>query len=350
MSTKWKIPKKDLKIMGKKYNNLLEKVTDINNLRKAFHLTSKGKRLTTGFLIFKEHLEENLLLLQKEIKEGSYQRGEYYTFEVRDPKQRTIFALPFRDRVVQQAIYLIIEPIFDKTFYYHSYACRKNKGVHNGVREIKSTINKLRETVKEVYYLKIDFRKYFYNIDKTILLKEIMRKIRDKSLLRLIEKFDGFIGVGIAVGNLLSQLFANIYGNIFDRFVKYKLKFKHYFRYVDDSVFIDTDKNELQKIKRIVERFCSLYMKMKFSKWYIDKIERKPLNFLGYRISYKYILLRKRSVIASRRKIKFYIKTHQKEKLKRFIASWKGHLQWANTFNLKQTLNKQHNAWRIIYQ
>jgi retron-type reverse transcriptase len=336
--------------MGKRYYNLLEKVASIENLRLAYKKTRRGKRYTTHYLLFREHEEENLLQLREEILSGSYKRGNYYSFTVRDPKERVIYALPFRDRVVQQAIHIVIEPIFDKTFYNHSYSCRKEKGVHVGVRRTQRFLRSEKKQHGKCFYLKMDFRKYFYSIDKTILFREIYKKVKDVALLKLINKFDGFRGKGIAVGNLLSQLFSNVYGNILDKFIKDKLKIQKYVRYADDTVIISHDKNYLRKIQRIIEKFVSLFMKLKLSRWHIGNEDNKPLNFLGYRISYEFTLLRKRSVIRSKRKLKFYLKTHQKEKLKMFIASWKGHLKWASSYNLKQNLNKQYNAWPIQYQ
>jgi retron-type reverse transcriptase len=336
--------------MGKRYYNLLEKVASIENLRLADRKTRKGKRHTTQYLLFREHEEENLLQLREEILSGNYKRGDYYSFTVRDPKERVIYALPFRDRVVQQAIHIIIEPIFDKTFYNHSYSCRKGKGVHIGVINTQKFLRSEKKQFGKCFYLKMDFRKYFYSIDKAILFKELFKKVKDVSLLKIINKFDGFKGKGISVGNLLSQLFSNVYGNILDKFIKEKLKIKKYVRYADDTVIISHNKNYLRKIQKIIERFVSLFMKLKLSKWSIENEDAKPLNFLGYRISYEFLLLRKRSIVRSRRKIKFYIKTHHHKKLQTFLSSWKGHLMWASTYNLKQSLNKQYNAWTIQYQ
>lgn len=326
--------------MGKKHNNLLEQVASIDNLRKAYKKTSKGKRYTVGYLIFKEHEEENLLKLQKELLNNTYDRGEYYNFKVRDPKERIISSLPFRDRIVQQAIHLIIEPIFDKTFYNHSYSCRKFKGVHKGVDTIQKMMNKIKQSHGVVFYLKIDFKKYFYSIDNKILFKELHKKIKDVRLLKIINKFDKFKGKGISVGNLLSQLFSNVYGNILDRFIKTKLKIGPYYRYADDSVILSHDKKFLIETLHKIRRFVSLYMKLDFSKWYIDNIKTKPLNFLGYRLSFNYKLLRKRSVQSMKRKIKSYLKHNRIDKLNRSILSWRGHVKHANSKNLLHYLDK----------
>jgi retron-type reverse transcriptase len=212
--------------LGKKYKNLMEKIVDIDNIRDAYRKTVKGgNRYTVGHLNFKEHLEANLLLIQKQLLNNSYKIGEYREFKIYEPKERIIQALPFRDRVVQHSINNIIEPIFENTFYSCSYACRKNKGIHKGVKDVQSRIRKLSNNGR-VYYLKMDFSKYFHSVNINILFQEIERKISDQVLLSILRQFANK-KIGIPIGNLLSQLFANIYGHIFDRFVKTELKVKN---------------------------------------------------------------------------------------------------------------------------
>ena len=117
--------------MGKRYKNLLEQITNIDNIRLAYKKAVKGgNRYTVSHLRFKENLEANLYLIQEQIKHDIYKHGEYHTFKVYEPKERVISSLPFKDRVVQHAINNIVEPIFEKGFYKTSYACRKNKGTH----------------------------------------------------------------------------------------------------------------------------------------------------------------------------------------------------------------------------
>ena len=66
----------------------------------------------------------------EDLREGTYKAGQYFVFKVFEPKERLIMALPFYDRVIQHMIVNVIEPIFNKRFITHSYACRKEKGVH----------------------------------------------------------------------------------------------------------------------------------------------------------------------------------------------------------------------------
>ena len=231
--------------MGKRYKHLLEQISDIDNIRLAYKKAVKGgNRYTVSHLKFKENLEANLYLIQQQLKNEVYKHGEYHTFKVYEPKERVISSLPFKDRVVQHAINNIVEPIFEKGFYRTSYACRKNKGTHTGVKSVQASI---RKTIKNgaVYYLKMDFSKYFHSINIDILFKEVCRKISDKRVVALLRGFAGDLKTGIPIGNLLSQLFANIYGHIFDRFVKTKLRMKNYFRYMDDTVIVCNSKSEL---------------------------------------------------------------------------------------------------------
>jgi len=332
-------------IMGKRYKNLFEKIVDIKNIRLAYRKAVRGgNRFTASHLRFKEHLEANLATIQKQLIEESYTHGDYHTFKVYEPKERLISSLPFRDRVVQHAINNIVEPIFEGLFYATSYACRKDKGTHEGVKAVQSKIRKLSKT-GHVYYLKMDFSKYFHSIDSDILFKEIAKKISDKKVLKILRQFMGST-VGIPIGNLLSQLFANIYGHIFDRFIKTKLKAKYYFRYMDDTVILSHNKKELKKFQRMLALFSRIFMRLKFSKWYINSISQ-PLNFLGYRISMNYKLIRKDSVVRAKRKIKQYKKRDEVEKLRMFLASWSGHLKSADSWNLVKFINQEEQLCKM---
>ena len=335
--------------MGKRYKYLLEQISDIDNIRLAYKKAVKGgNRYTVSHLKFKENLEANLYLIQQQLKNEVYKHGEYHTFKVYEPKERVISSLPFKDRVVQHAINNIVEPIFEKGFYRTSYACRKNKGTHTGVKSVQASI---RKTIKNgaVYYLKMDFSKYFHSINIDILFKEVCRKISDKRVVALLRGFAGDFKTGIPIGNLLSQLFANIYGHIFDRFVKTKLRMKNYFRYMDDTVIVCNSKSELVAVQRKLALFSKLYMKLRFSKWYINALS-KPLNFLGYRITDNYKLIRKDSVIRAKRKIKKHLLQEDLEKLKMFLASWGGHLISADRWNLVKFINKENELWKIRMQ
>lgn len=323
--------------MGAKHKHLYDLIHDIENLRSAYRKASRGgNRYTEGHLKFQEDLEANLYRIQTALIDGSYHHGAYSQFEVYEPKKRIINALPFGDRIVQHAINNIIEPIFDNVFYSCTYACRKNKGTHAGVRAVQSTMRQM-ESEGEVFFLKMDFSKYYVSIDRGVLFTEIERKISDKKVISLLEQFGDRNGVGIPIGNLLSQLCANLYGHIFDRHVKEELGKKHYFRYMDDTVILSHDKEHLKELRDYLEAFARTHMNLKFSHWMISSVH-KQVNFLGYRIAPTYKLIRKDSVTRAKRKVKRYVANGDSENLRAFLASWHGHFQTADSHNLKSTI------------
>lgn len=120
-----------------------------------------------------------------------------------------------------------IEPIVERRFYYHSYACRTDKGMHKAADYAQKCIRNLSFEGEQVYILKADIHKYFNSVDHEV-LKQILGGIfKDKDILKLlyyiIDSY-GEDGRGLPVGNLLSQLFANLVLNELDNFVKHELK------------------------------------------------------------------------------------------------------------------------------
>ena len=97
--------------MAKKYNKLWPQLTSFSNLWRAFKKAAKGKRSKPSVAGFEYDLEENLFVLQEELRDGRYQPGQYYSFRIHDPKKRLISAAPFRERVVHHAIVNLLEPI-----------------------------------------------------------------------------------------------------------------------------------------------------------------------------------------------------------------------------------------------
>ena len=188
-------------------------------------------------------------------------------------KKRTIRAAPFADRVVHHALCNVIEPIFDQTFIFDSYACRKEKGTHKAAKRVKTFWRSLafaerererererdKNTIREIYCLQCDISKYFDNINHEILFGILQKKIGDKKVLRLIQEIvdsnNKETGKGIPIGNLTSQLFANVYLNELDQFVKRDLNGSYYLRYMDDFLIFGRGKQELWRTKETIADF-----------------------------------------------------------------------------------------------
>lgn len=320
-------------IMGKKYRNLYRLISERQRLWDSYAKASSGKKDSMGFLIFQEYEAANIERIIVELENETYTPEPPNQFYVYEPKQRKISALQFLDRIIQHSLFSVISPIFEKTFLPNSFACREGKGTHAGARRVQSIIRKN----EKLWYLKVDFKGYFYNIDREILWREIEKKISCKKTKELIAKFHPKEGKGIPIGNLTSQLLANVYGNIFDKFITHELKIKHWARYMDDTVIFGESKEELKETLNKLTVFIENEMKLKWSKWSIRPCSQ-GINFLGYRIWKNYKLIRPDSVRRAKRKIKNFKKHDDKDGLDKFIASWSGHIKWANCNHLNNKL------------
>lgn len=323
--------------MGKKYKHLIEQIADIDNLRYAFAKTSAGKRLTWGYLEFKEYAEMNLALLREEILAGTWVQGEFRQFTVYEPKARIISALEFKDRVAQHALVAIIGPIFEATLLPGTFACRQGMGTHAGVRHVQSGLRRTGAT----HFLKTDFSKFFYSIDRAVLHGLIRKKISCPRTLALIEAMLPATGVGIPIGSLTSQLFANVYGGVVDRFIHFDLGAREWTRYMDDIVILSSNPYELRDWFEDIKTLSADQLGLGISHWQVAPISQ-GINFLGYRIWPRHKLLRKDSVTRAKRKIAQFVKYGEPERLNKFIASWRGHAAHADTCNLFNHIKETH--------
>jgi len=161
----------------KSYNNFYEKLCSFENLYLAFEKCRRRKRFKEGVPEFEYDLEKELFKIKRELETFSYRPCYPQKFIVRDPKRRIIYAVCFKDRVVHHALCNIIEPIFEKSFIYDSYACRTSKGTHKAIKRFDRFKRKAtKNNTQKAYILKADIRKYFDSINHKILLEIISKK------------------------------------------------------------------------------------------------------------------------------------------------------------------------------
>ena len=305
----------------------------------AFKRTACAKRMSFGYLEFKEYKSLNLARLSQELLEGSYQVGKYKQFYVFEPKQRLISALEFKDRLAQHALMAVVGDIFEAMFLPNTYACRVGRGTHAGVRYIQS---ELRKAPIPTYYLKTDYSKFFPSVDHTLLLAMIERKIGCARTLSIIKQLVIPGNVGIPIGSLTSQLFANVYGSQLDNFIHHELKHRRWARYMDDVVILGNDPDKLRDDFKRIEVFSKDNLNLSISKWECASVNR-GINFLGYRVCPTHKLIRKDSALRAKQKIKRFIEYNETENLTKFLASWRGHAGWADTHNLFNWLDKKYD-------
>jgi retron-type reverse transcriptase len=117
----------------KRHNNLFDKIVDKDNLLLAYKKAKKHKSWQQKVIRVEKDLDNLIEELRLSLINGTYKTAEYRTKKIYEPKERTIYVLPFYpDRIVHHAIMNILEPIWDNLFISDSYACRNGKGQHIG--------------------------------------------------------------------------------------------------------------------------------------------------------------------------------------------------------------------------
>ncbi|MEK7118219.1 MAG: reverse transcriptase/maturase family protein [Patescibacteria group bacterium] len=273
---------------GGHHSRIFHDVISVANLLAAWNEFKKGKRKKRDVMLFELHLENNIFQLHHELLAKTYVHGPYTDFYVCDPKRRHIHKASVRDRVLHQALFRVLYPIFDKHFIFDSYSSRVGKGTHFGVTRLARACRKANNNWHmPAYALKCDVRKFFDSVDHDVLRKLLRQKIVDLETLWLIDvllnSFTKTQGKGLPLGNVTSQLFANIYLNEFDQFVKHNLKIKYYFRYCDDFVILHTDRTFLDDALNKISFFLreKLLLELHPQKVEIRKLHQ-GIDFLGY--------------------------------------------------------------------
>ncbi len=317
-------------IFNHSYNNIIS----LENLLLAWKEFKKGKKSRIDVQIFERNLMSNILSLHHDLVTRVYKHGDYFAFNISDPKPRNIHKASVRDRLLHHAIYRILYPFFDRTFVTDSYSCRVNKGTHRALKRFEYFARKVSKNhTKTCWVLKCDIRKFFSSIDQKILLDILEGYISDKDIVWLlttvVESFHSIEdGKGLPLGNLTSQLFVNIYMNEFDKFMKHRLKAKYYIRYADDFVILSTDRNELEMLHQKVEDFLTsnLYLSLHPNKVSIDTFA-SGIDFLGW------VHFPKHRVLRTATKRKMFSKVGEKN-----IISYLGLLSHGNTYKLREEL------------
>ena len=305
----------------KRLGHLFERVCAWSNLWQAAIAARRGKRRRTNVAEFEFDRERQLLTLRDRLLNGTYRPGPYRSFRIYEPKARLISAAAYPDRVVHHAICQVIEPIWERVFIEHSYACRRGKG------SLAAMQRAYRLGKSHQFVLKCDIQQFFPSVDHQVLMTQLRRKLKDQQLLRLLEiiiatRFPGqktarfFPGddlftqlerpCGLPLGNQTSQFFGNVMLNPLDHFVTQHLRCSSYVRYADDFLVFAHNKTELHRIRAAIAEFLlDFRLRIHPHKSVVFPV-CSGLPFLGYRLFPTHIELAKRHLQRLRQRLRLF--------------------------------------------
>ncbi len=205
-----------------------------------------------------------------------------------DGRQRPLGIPTVRDRVVQQACKIVIEPIFEANFQDQSYGFRPKRSAAQAVRKIDAAL------VRGWWVVDADIQGYFDSINHDLLMNLVRRRVSDRRVLKLLSQWltagvveDGrwrSTEVGSPQGGVISPLLANIYLHVLDQYWTERFSALGVLvRYADDFVVICRGKVEAQKAMTIVQQIMArLKLQLHPTKTKLVNLKQEGFEFLGF--------------------------------------------------------------------
>jgi len=280
--------------------SLYDRMLDRDRLHKAFRQVKSAKgaagidRQSVYDFAVSEDAEIDQLLT--ELQDKSYRPMPVLRVEIPKPAGgvRKLGIPAVRDRVVQQALLTILQPIFDPTFHPSSYGYRPGRNCQQAITKACLFIRKYDRR----WVVDMDLSKCFDTLDHSIILSSFRKQVRDGSILNLLEMFlkSGVMtggswqssDVGSPQGGVISPMIANVYLDAFDQFMKERGH--RIIRYADDILILCSSRKAALNAQKQASQYLEeeLLLKVNKEKTHICH-SRDGVKFLGVIIRDVYI-------------------------------------------------------------
>ncbi|MEM2146729.1 MAG: group II intron reverse transcriptase/maturase [Candidatus Jordarchaeaceae archaeon] len=235
---------------------------------------------------FERHLAKNLSEIQKSLLEQTYTpeptRRVYIPKD--DGEKRKISIPAIKDKIVQEAVRITIEPLFEARFLSSSFAYRANKGPHKAILKLEELLKEGKHWVAQA-----DIDNFFDSINHSLLLQFVQERIWEEPVLRLIKLWlkmgiidkNEWIEIkeGVPQGGIISPLLSNIYLHSFD--LEMLRRKYHLVRYADDFIFAEETKSVAEEALNYADSFLHHHLSLNIAKTEVRHLQN-GFVFLGF--------------------------------------------------------------------
>ena len=318
---------------------------------------AKGKRRSTQVARFLLDLDRQCDALSLELAASSYQPSQGRAFWICDPKPRCIYALPFRDRVVQHLLIDATLLQIERRLVAQTYACRVGMGTHRCLDRARA----LHRTHR--FVLRIDIQKFFPSIDHQV-LRRLLDRVTPLPLRWLRDRFldaptateradlhfpgeDSFVALcrphGLPIGSLTSQIWANLFLSPLDHALTSYLGIGSWIRYSDDILVYHDDASRLDSaLRHLEEVVLGLRLRLHPHKTRIQDTT-EPLPFLGFALQRHQdavsVRLRSENLVRMRQRVRalralFSAGALEVDEVTARLSAWLAHVRHGHTRSL----------------
>lgn len=335
-------------VKGGKWFSLIDKVFSSANLRSAFQEVARNDGAAgvdhVTIDMFQEQLDQEINGVSRALQSGEYEPQAVLRTWIPKPgsqEKRPLGIPTVRDRVVQNALRHVLEPIFERDFAEHSYGFRPGRGCLDALHRVEQLL-----AAGYTHVVDADLKGYFDTIDHDILMRQLEAKIADGKVLGLIRKMltQGILDdmnqwtpvQGSPQGSVLSPLLSNIYLDPLDHLLQ-----EHGFemvRYADDFVVLCRSREEAEAALELIRTWTTEFrLTLHPTKTQLVDATREGFDFLGYHFERGYRWPRKKSLTKFKDTVRQKTKRTRGRSLQmiitdvnRTLVGWFGYFQYSH--------------------